>query len=139
MKVVIDTNVIVSALKSRRGTSFRIISSLPSSKFSVALSVPLYFESQEVLTRKGVIIGYSREEILRFLRYYCSICEHHEIFFLWRPILRDPKDDMVLELAVSSNSQQIVTHNIRDFRSARDFGVEAITPRDFINQQGGTI
>ena len=133
MKVVIDTNVVVSALKSNRGASYDLISALPSKQFQPVLSVPLYLEYQDVLARPECTSGCSsREELLNFLRYLCSICDRQDIFFLWRPWLKDPKDDMVLELAVASSSRYIITYNVSDFKRIHGFSVEAITPREFI-------
>ena len=110
MKVVLDTNIFVSALKSNKGASFAIISQLPSDKFQIALTIPLYLEYQDVLTRPEHMSGAStKEEILAFLRYICSIAHRQQVFFLWRPWINDPKDDMVLESAVASQSRYIVT------------------------------
>ena len=133
--IVIDTNVIVSALRSDMGASYSLISKLPSKKFQTALSVPLYIEYQDVLTRKSHLTGAStQEEILSFLRYFCKISSHQKIFYLWRPWLKDPKDDMVLELAVASKSQSIVTYNLKDFSNIQQFGIEAITPKNFLQK-----
>ena len=55
-----------------------------------------------------------------------------EIFFLWRPFLKDPKDDMVLELAVEAEVEYIVTHNLKDFNGVEHFGIKAITPKEFL-------
>lgn len=138
MKIVIDTNVMLSALRSNKGASYKLISRLPTKNFQVALSVPLYTEYQDVLTRDELMTGASsKEEILRFLRYLCSITDHYDIFFLWRPWLKDPKDDMVLELAVTSDSQYIVTHNLKDFSNIDTFGVKAITPGKFLHLLNG--
>ena len=94
-------------------------------------------EYQDALTRPENMSGASTtEEILRFLRYLCSIAHRQDVFFLWRPWLRDPKDDMVLEAAVASQSRYIVTHNLKDFRN-RDieayFGISPITPKNFLD------
>lgn len=133
--IVIDTNVIVSALRSDMGASYSLISKLPSKKFQTALSVPLYIEYQDVLTRKSHLTGAStQEEILSFLRYFCKISSHQKIFYLWRPWLKDPKDDMVLELAVASKSQSIVTYNLKDSSNIQQFGIEAITPKNFLQK-----
>ncbi len=133
--VVIDTNILVSALKSDMGASYVLISKLPSKKFKFALSVPLYMEYQSVLTRKENMTGTSsREDILAFLRYLCKISVRQKIFYLWRPWLKDPKDDMVLELAVASKSQHIITYNLKDFSNIRKFGIEAITPKNFLEK-----
>jgi len=133
IRVVIDTNVLLSALRSNRGASYSLISKLPFDKFELSVSVPLYTEYQDVLTRKEHLTGESTvAEILGFLRYLCKIANRQEIFFLWRPWLNDPKDDMVLELAVASGSNYIVTYNLKDFKNIRSFGIEAIPPKKFL-------
>lgn len=137
IRVVIDTNIMVSALKSRRGASYYLISNLPSSRFLPVLSVPLYFEYQDVLTRSAMISNYTEVEVIKFLRYICGICHLQEIFYLWRPCLKDPKDDMVLELAVASGSRYVITHNLKDFRESEAFGVKAIGPKEFMKSIGG--
>ena len=99
------------------------------------MSIPLYTEYQDVLTRPEHMSGENTaEEIFAFLRYICSIAHRQRIFFLWRPWLRDPKDDMVLETAVASQSRYIVTHNLRDFRGVeKHFGITPVTPGKFLN------
>lgn len=136
VKIIIDTNVIYSALRSNQGASYRLISILPSKKFQILLSVPLYTEYQDVLTRKVFFNIYTKQEIQGFLRYFCKICIHKEIFYLWRPILKDPKDDMLLELAVAGDCEYIVTHNIKDFVAIDKFKPKAITPNNFLGLIG---
>lgn len=135
MRVVLDTNIFVSALRSDRGASYAVISQLPSDQFRIVLSIPLYVEYQDVLTRPEHMSGESTpEEILAFLRYICSIARRQRIFFLWRPWLSDPKDDMVLETAVASQSRYIVTYNLRDFRGVeKHFGITPVTPGKFLH------
>lgn len=133
MKVVIDTNILVAALRSKRGASYKLLSLLPSKQFEMVLSVPLYTEYQDVVTRPTNMTQVSsREELLSFVRYLCSLSVRYNVFFLWRPWLKDPKDDMVLELAVASGSRYIITHNIKDFRNISSFGVQAIIPSEFL-------
>ena len=67
-----------------------------------------------------------------FLRYLASIAHLQDVHFLWRPFLRDPDDDMVLECAVASGSQYIITHNVKDFKRAPELKVKAITPAEFL-------
>ncbi|MGE0086577.1 MAG: putative toxin-antitoxin system toxin component, PIN family [Desulfococcaceae bacterium] len=135
MKVVFDTNIFVSALKSNKGASYAVISQLPSDQFQIVVSIPLYTEYQDVLTRPEHIgEAGTAEEIFAFLRYICSIARRQPIFFLWRPWLSDLKDDMVLEAAVASHSRYIVTHNLRDFRGVeKHFGITPVTPGKFLN------
>ena len=70
------------------------------------------------------------------LDYLCMVSEHRRIFFLWRPFLKDPKDDMVLELAVEAEVEYIVTHNLKDFHGVEHFGIKAITPKEFLRKIG---
>lgn len=135
MKIVIDTNVLVSALKSSKGAAFALIAQLPSKQFQPVLSVPLYSEYQDVLTRpEHIPETLSVEDMLGFLRYICKISSRQKIFFLWRPWLKDPKDDMVLELAAASQSKYIITYNLRDFKGVERFGIEALPPASFLEK-----
>lgn len=131
--IVIDTCVLVAAARSRNGASFKLLSMLPSSDFEIALTVPLYTEYQAVLTRsENLPPGMATDAALGFVRYLASIAKLHDVYFLWRPMLRDPDDDMVLECAVACGSKLIVTHNTKDFHRADSLGVSAITPADFL-------
>lgn len=106
---------------------------LPSSQFEIALTVSLYTEWQSVLTRpEHLPSGASAETAMGFLRYLASIAHLQDVHFLWRPFLRDPDDDMVLECAVASGSQCIVTHNVKDFKRSNELNVEAVTPAEFL-------
>jgi len=138
MRVVLDTNVLVAALRSDMGASYAIVAQLPSERFQMALTVPLYLQYQDVLTRPEHMTGAStRDDILNFLRYLCSIAHQQRVFFLRRPWLKDPQDDMVLEAAVASQSRYIITHNLRDFTGSeveQYFGIVPIRPREFLHR-----
>lgn len=132
MNVVFDTSVLIAAVRSKHGASYALVSSLPSTQFQICLSVALYVEWQAVITRQEHLPpNQSSDNALAFLRYLASIAHLQDIYYLWRPQLRDPNDDMVLELAVASQARYIVTHNIRDFQNLQ-FDVQAITPSDFL-------
>ena len=133
MRVAFDTSVLVAAVRSRRGASFALISAIPSPDFEICLSVGLYAEWQDVLTRpEHLPPGQTVEDVLGFLRYLAGHAWLQDIYFLWRPFLPDPDDDMILELAFAANCPYIVTHNIRDFRGCEKLGIKAMTPRDFL-------
>lgn len=68
----------------------------------------------------------------QYLDYICKAGNWNEVYFLWRPILKDPKDDMILELAVGSQSQYIVTYNKQDFQGVERFGIEVVTAKEFL-------
>lgn len=134
MRVVFDTSVLVAAMRSRQGASFALVSSIPATQFQLCLSVGLYVEWQSVLTRdENLPPNRTAEDALRFLRYLASQAHLQEVHFLWRPFLRDPDDDMVLELAFAAGCHYIVTHNVKDFHGSEELGITAITPRDFLN------
>lgn len=135
-QVVIDTNVIIAALRSRRGASFRLLTILEKNKFTVCVSVPLVMEYEDVAKRFIGEIALNEEDIEAVIDYICSVARQREIYFLWRPFLKDPKDDMLLELAVAAECQFIVTFNKRDFTGCEQFGIKAISPRDFLEEIG---
>jgi predicted nucleic acid-binding protein len=135
MRVVLDTSVLVAAARSRRGASFALVESIPSPKFQICLSVGLYSEWQDVLTRpENLPPGRTSEDAVGFVRYLASQAHLQEIHFLWRPMLADADDDFVLELAFAAGCEHIITHNVADFRGSEQLGIDAVTPREFLNQ-----
>jgi putative PIN family toxin of toxin-antitoxin system len=133
MKVVFDTSVLVAAARSREGASFALVNSIPTPKFQLCLSVGLYGEWQDVLTRpENLPPGLKADDALRYIRFLAAQASLQEIHFLWRPFLRDGDDDMVLELAFAAGCRYIVTHNVKDFHGSEQLGVKAVTPREFL-------
>ena len=100
------------------------------------VSVPLILEYESAAKRISRTLGLRHSDIDDILDYICSVAEHREIFYLWRPFLKDPGDDMVLELAVEAEADYIVTHNIRDFARIELFGISAVTPQEFLRDIG---
>lgn len=135
-RVVLDTNVLVSAIRSNRGASFQILSAVDSGRFAISLSVPLVLEYEYAMIRAGMEVGVSNQTITDIVEYLCRVGRHVDIFYLWRPFLRDPNDEMILEVAVADSCDAIVTHNVRDFAGADSFGVAVVTPRDFLANMG---
>jgi len=136
-QIVLDTNVLVAALRSRRGAAFRLVSLLPTERFAINLSVPLVLEYEEVLSQHGHGLGLTTTDIMDFLDFVCAKANLHEIFFLWRPMLPDPDDEMLLELTVKARCRDIVTYNTRNFRGAEKFGIAVVTPKAFLATLGG--
>jgi putative PIN family toxin of toxin-antitoxin system len=133
LRVVFDTSVLVAASRSRNGASFQLLSMLPNQRFQIALTIALYTEWQAVLTRpEHIPTGLEVDDVLGFLRYVASLAHLQDVHFLWRPFLRDPDDDMVVECAVASRCQYIVTHNVKDFKRTTELQVQAITPAEFL-------
>jgi predicted nucleic acid-binding protein len=136
-RVVLDTSVLVAAVRSRRGASFELIARLGTGAFEVAVSVSLVLEYEGVLPRHLPASPLDEKDVRDLIDYLCDVAIRQEIFFLWRPYLRDPGDDLVLELAVAAGCDAIVTHNVRDFGGAEKLGVRIVTPKQFLQELRG--
>ena len=130
--IVIDTNVLLSAIYSNKGASHKLISMIDSDKFTVNISTTLIYEYEEILKQKSKL---EMRYIDSILNYICKIGKKNKIFYLWRPKLKDIDDDFLLELAVKSNSI-IVTLNGKDFKPASEFNLKVMTPKEFLQYIG---
>jgi putative PIN family toxin of toxin-antitoxin system len=132
--IVIDTNVVFSALNSRYGASFKLLSIINRELYRFHLSVPLVLEYEEKLKEKRKYLGLTDQDIDDFVDYLCTVgvC-HNQINIFWRPCLNDPDDEMILELAIHAKADFIVTHNIRDFNRIKGFRIRAIKPDEFLS------
>ena len=138
MNFVLDTNVLVAAIRSPKGASAEILRRVLTGQVKVLCSVPLFMEYESVLLRPEHLAaaGAQAPEVINVLDVLAGVVVRVEIQFLWRPQLKDPNDDLVLELAVNAqglgDAVSIVTFNQKDFLpQARQFGVNVITPREF--------
>ena len=136
LQVVIDTNVIVSALRSSRGASYALLWLLGGDKFEINLSVPLVLEYEAASKRLIEEFTLTEEQIDDILDYICSVANYQKIFYLWRPFLKDAQDEMVLELAVAARCEFIITYNETDFEGVERFGLRVITPKEFLEEIG---
>ncbi len=137
MRIVIDTNVIVAGLRSRDGASFQILERISSGKVKFVLSVALFLEYESVLKRPQFRkdTGLLLKDINAILNMLASKCIKTNVYYLWRPQLRDPSDDMVLEAAISGSASAIVTFNQKDFmRGVDKFGVKLLLPSEFYHK-----
>ena len=135
-EIVIDTCVLVSALKSQLGASFKILALLRSGKFKIHLSTALVLEYEDVLKRPELNLTLSVQDIEKLLDILCLVGEKHRIFFKWRPLLSDEKDDFVAELAINSRADMLITHNVRDFQRIAGFGIKVLTLKEFLRLIG---
>jgi putative PIN family toxin of toxin-antitoxin system len=134
--IIIDTNVIYSALRSKRGASAKLLSLIGTKRFEIHLSVPLVLEYEEILLREPVGWDIRPQDIADLIDSLCLLGKRHQTYFTWRPTLRDPNDEMVLELAVSSQSKYIITYNKKDFAGCDKFGIQLLTPKEFLQMIG---
>ena len=134
-RVVIDTNVVISSLRSKQGTSYALMKHILHGSLEFVLSVPLVIEYEKIAIANKDSIPFSTEEVRDYLDYLCHIAIRQRIHYLWRPVLRDPKDDMILELAVAGHCKFIITFNKKDFGGSEKFGIIAIRPRECLEIQ----
>ena len=135
MDIVLDTNVLVAGLRSHKGASHNILARLPDNEFRVLLSVPLLIEYEAVLKRPEQLsaTGLEAADIDVVLDMIAASAKAVRLHYLWRPMFRDPSDDMVGELAVAGSANMLVTLNIRDFGPlTRSFGIPVLSPGDFV-------
>jgi putative PIN family toxin of toxin-antitoxin system len=135
-RAVLDTNVLISARRSRTGASNELLRQLDGSAFQMLVSVPLFLEYEAVLTRPEHLLatGLSLLEVNGFLSYLASLVEPVKLHYLWRPQLSDTADEMVLETAINGRANCIVTFNVAHFTPASHFGVEVVSPADFLGR-----
>lgn len=132
--VVIDTNVFLSALKSNKGFSYKLVSEIGTEKFDIAISVPLVLEYESILKKFLDKNIFTDEDIDKFIGYICAVGKQKKIFFLWRPFLKDYFDDHVLEVAINSNCKTIITFNKKDFLKVQELGIQVLTPKEFLEK-----
>ena len=130
--IILDTNVLFAGLYSSTGASFQILRLLDAGTIKPVISTTLLFEYEDVLKRKQTVLELSHKQVDMILDNICALSKFQEIYFLWRPYLRDPKDDHVLEVAVASKTKTIITHNLKDFKGVEKFGIKATTPGNFL-------
>ena len=134
-EVVIDANVILSGLKSRKGYSYKLLDFISQDQVRFNISVPLILEYESILLKFKDDIGLTENDIRDFIDYLCKVGNQTTIYYLWRPILKDLFDDHILEVAVNSESKYIITYNQKDFIDSIKFGISAITPKEYL--EGG--
>lgn len=135
LRVVLDTSVIVAALRSRTGASNEILRLLAKRRIAALATPALFLEYEEVLKRPEQIASHRLDHhgLDGFLMALASALEPVTIHIGWRPQLRDPKDEMVLEAAINGRSDAIVTFNVRDFApAAQQFGILIIQPAQLL-------
>jgi len=124
--------VLVAALLSNRGASHRLLRLVGDDRWRMNLSVPLVLEYEQTLKRLCSGEALESTDIDDILCLLCANANLRSVFFLWRPLLPDPKGDFILELAVESRADFLLTFNAKDFAGAERFGVRVIPPREFL-------
>ncbi len=129
--VVVDTNVLVAAFRSSLGASYRLLQTIEGRQWRPVVSPALALEYESVLKRGNVELGLNPDDVDDFIEYLCSRARLVQIYFRWRPMLPDPDDDRILEVAVRAGSP-IVTFNVRDFRGSESLGIRTMSPGELL-------
>lgn len=137
MKVILETDVLYQALRSRNGASFYILQLIRNGKINIALSIPVFNEYEDVLKRPENLKKFNLEisdvdKVLTFLAY---IGQTYSTYYLFRPNLQDENDNIFIELALSSSSKYIITNNVKDFKKNAELKFESfkiLTPSEFV-------
>lgn len=134
--MILDTDVIIAALRSTKGASAEIIRRVLRGEMRIELTVAMALEYEAVATRAEHLIAgeLTAKEALNLIDTLAALAKPVEIHFRWRPQLRDVDDEMVLEAAINANDRTIVTFNARDFAGAERFDVKVLSPREILER-----
>jgi putative PIN family toxin of toxin-antitoxin system len=135
-QIVIDTNVILAGLKSKKGASYKLLTILNDQRFQINISTTLVFEYEEILKREQQKIGLNNEDIDNIINGICYLANHHQLFYIWRPLAKDKDDDFLIDLALKCQAQFIVSYNQKDLQPVEKFGISILTPKQFLQLLG---
>jgi len=127
-RVILDTNVILAAMRSRTGASYRLLMTIVHARWQSVMTPALMYEYEDVARRPGNAPGLSPQDITDILDLIYRESHRQLVWFSWRPASPDPGDDLVLDAAIAGGCDFVVSFNERHLRAARDFGIEVLTP-----------
>lgn len=136
MLLTLDTNILFQTLNSSSGASNWILQQVRKGNFQIALSVSVFKEYQAVLTKEKSLESFGMEisDVKKFLRFIAFVCTPFKIYYRLRPNLKDENDNLFVELAVTSQSEFLVTSNIKDFKNPdlKFDNLKIIEPSEFV-------
>jgi putative PIN family toxin of toxin-antitoxin system len=132
LHAIMDTSVLIAALRSRTGASFELLSRIGRPGWRLHISTTLLLEYEAVARRAVHAHWANPAQVEAILDFIAATADEHAISFRWRPFLSDPDDDFVLELAIAAGARYIITHNMRNFQGVDSLGVTAVRPAEFL-------
>lgn len=136
-RVVLDTSVVVAGLRSRLGASNAVLELIANRRLKALATPPLFLEYEDVLKRpeQQLAHGLDNAEVDEFLTEFAALIEPVETHFSWRPQVRDPGDEMVLEAAINGSADALVTFNVSDFLEAGErFRIPILRPVEVLRE-----
>lgn len=136
-RVVIDTSIVVAALRTRLGAGNAVLRLIASRRLVALATPPLFLEYEDVLKRpeQRLAHGLALEAIDEFLTEFAALIEPVDVHFSWRPQTRDANDEMVLEAAINGRADALVTYNIADFTAAGEkFEIPILSPAELLRK-----
>jgi putative PIN family toxin of toxin-antitoxin system len=136
IRAVLDTNILVAGFSSQSGASYALLEHAMSGRFVMLASPALWLEYEATLKRADIVQlhGLTEADIDDALNALAGVVTSVQSHFLWRPQLRDPKDELVLEAAVNGMARYLITLNVRDFTpAAHTFGIALSNPAKLLN------
>lgn len=136
-RVVLDTSVVVAALRSRSGAGNAVVRLVANRRLVPLATPPLFLEYEDVLKRPEhrLVHGLTPDEVDEFLAELAALIEPVEVHFQWRPQSRDPNDEMVLEAAINGAADVLVTYNVADLAIAWErFGIRVLSPPELLRK-----
>lgn len=131
-RIVLDTNVVIGALRSVRGASNALLNRLDDPRIETHVSNALLFEYEELLRREQAALGLAEADLAALLDGFCAGGVRHFVHFTWRPLSNDPDDDFLADLAIAARVDFVITHNLRDLAPLQEFGISVVTPGQFL-------
>lgn len=137
LRAVLDTNVLIAAFGSRLGGSFEVFRRLRQGEWTAVVSNHLLFEYEEVMKREALGLGLSLGDVDEVLNALCARAEEWPLKHGWEPVLVDPDDEPLVQLAHESGAMRLISHNLRHLRPAADLGIQVLKPGDFLRMLVG--
>ncbi|TXL71387.1 putative toxin-antitoxin system toxin component, PIN family [Vineibacter terrae] len=134
MRLVLDTDVLVAAVRSELGASRKLLVGVLRERVTLLATTALFLEYEAVLRRPQHLraVGMSVAEVDDILDGLANVVVPVEVVYRWRPQLIDAGDELVLEAAVNGRADRLVTFNIRHFAPAERFGIRICRPGDVV-------
>jgi len=127
-RVILDTNVILAAMRSQTGASHRLLLTIGHPRWQSVITPALMYEYEDVARRPGAAPGLSPQDITNVLNLLYRESHRQFVWYSWRPLSSDPGDDAMLEAAIAGGCDYVVSFNERHLRAARDFGIGILKP-----------